>query len=527
MSKKITLLVVLLLIAAISFADDEKKTVKPADSITIQELKDHMFFLASDELEGRYVGSAGYKIAAQYAVTQFRAAGLKPLLKDKDGKPTFLQEVILVKNKMNGYKPWTVKNSSGEKTFEFNTSFISPYAGNPKPDINLNEIIFVGYGISEPDHGWDDLDGFDLKGKTVLLLNGAPMRDKKPVLPKEVHRKYVGFMNIQNKMEKLMGKGVSSMILLPDPILNNFWGQLSRQQGDNARFTIKSTGEEGSDSYIPNIFFIKEDISSMIFAGQEYSPADIKEKGLEGYKTYQLKDININMGFDLEEADETPTWNVVALLEGTDPAMKDQYITLGAHLDHVAPDTMKRIRNGADDNASGSIGVMEVAEAMAMSPGKRPVIFILYGAEEAGLLGSSYFVKHPPVELKQIKANINLDMIGRSDYRNRETRAHYVVGSERLNSGLRKLIEKVNSDTVKWPLDFKNAENMIGNSDHKNFLDKGIPVAFFFSGVHKDLHRYSDDAEKIDYDKMQNICKLVFHVMKELTDMKEVKPENM
>ena len=460
-------------------------------------------------------------------MTQFRAAGLKPILKDKDGKPTFLQEVTLVKRKMKGYKPWTVKNSSGEKSFEFNTSFISPFVGNTKPEINLKDIIFVGYGISEPKHGWDDLDGFDLKGKTVLVLNGAPMRDKNPVLPKEVHRKYAGMMNIQNKMENLMGKGVGSIILLPDPVFNNFWGQLANQQRGGDQFSIKTDSNEEKASAIPNIFFIKDDIAEALFAGQDYSPLNIAKQGMEGYQTYQLKDISIKMGFDVEEADETPTWNVVGLLEGTDPAMKDQYITLGAHLDHVAPDTKKRIRNGADDNASGSIGVMEIAEAMVMSPGKRPVLFILYGAEEAGLLGSNYFVNHPPVELKQIKANINLDMIGRSDHRNKETRAHYVVGSERLNSGLRKLIEKVNSETVKWPLDFKNAENMIGNSDHKNFLDKGIPVAFFFSGVHKDLHRFSDDADKIDYDKMQNICKLVFHVMKELTDMKEVKPENM
>lgn len=523
--KTVFLLLLLVIIAALSFADDNKK-IKPDQTITIQELKDHMYFLASDELEGRYVGSDGYKIAAQYAVTQFRAAGLKPILKDKDGKPTFLQELTLVQRKIEGYKPWVITNPEGESTFEVNTSFITAFAGNPSAEIVLDDIVFVGYGIKEPEHGWNDLEGLDLKGKTALLLNGTPAIDGKPVLPKEINKKYAGIMNLQNKFQALMGTGVRAVIMLPDPVLMNFWGNLGGG-GNHQSYSIKTEPGIENKSFAPNVFFIKDDIAAALFAGQEYSPADIKEKGLEGYKPYQLKDISIKTGIDFTEENETPTWNVVGILEGTDPELKDQYISLGAHLDHVAPDASKRVRNGADDNASGSIGVMEIAEAMVMAPGKRPVLFILYGAEEAGLLGSKYFVDHPPVELNQIKANINLDMIGRTDNRNKETRAHYVVGSERLKSGLRQLIEKVNKDTVNWPLDFENSENMIGSSDHKNFLDRGIPVAFFFSGIHKDLHNHGDDAEKIDFEKMQKICQLVFHVMRELTDMPEVTPENM
>ena len=181
-----------------------------------------------------------------------------------------------------------------------------------------------------------------------------------------------------------------------------------------------------------------------------------------------------------------------------------------------------QVANGADDNASGTAGVMEIAEAMAKNPPRRSVIFIAYTAEEMGLLGSHYFVNAGPVPKEEIKFNVNLDMIGRSGPGNEETRSHYVVTDQDHLAAIEKFISVINDETIKYPLIFDNGSSITGSSDHASYLDVGIPAFFFFSGKHADLHTPGDDADKIDYNKAMEISRLAFLVAEKLANMDEV-----
>jgi Zn-dependent M28 family amino/carboxypeptidase len=192
---------------------------------------------------------------------------------------------------------------------------------------------------------------------------------------------------------------------------------------------------------------------------------------------------------------------------------------VGAHLDHIPP-INGQICNGADDNASGSAGVLEIAEAVARSPFQRSVLFILYTAEETGLYGSRHFVRFCPVPITDILVNINLDMIGRTDRVQAETRSHYALYSEQIDPEIINRIKAVNTDPVMWPLVYKELRTFPGGSDHVSFMERNIPAVFFFSGHHADLHRPTDDADKIEYDKMQKISQLIYRLVEDYANCK-------
>ena len=208
------------------------------------------------------------------------------------------------------------------------------------------------------------------------------------------------------------------------------------------------------------------------------------------------------------------------MVKGTDPDLADHFITLGAHLDHVASGG-EAVANGADDNASGSAGVMEIAEAIAMDPPRRSVVFIAYAAEEMGLNGSHYFVNAGPLSIDEIKFNVNLDMIGRTTAENMDTRSHYVVADKKYQSKLEPFISEINDETIQYPLIFDYNFDL-GSSDHASYHDVGIPSFFFFSGDHEDLHTPGDDAEKIEYDKAVKISRLAYLITMKLANMDEV-----
>lgn len=260
--------------------------------------------------------------------------------------------------------------------------------------------------------------------------------------------------------------------------------------------------------------FLKGAQAAAVFAGQEYDPMAIATRGLEGYRTFGFEDTRLSLGIRAT-GEDFDSVNVGGVVRGTDPALAHQAITVGGHLDHLAP-SAGRVRNGADDNATGSAGVLEIAEAVAARPLRRPVYFCLWTAEESGMAGSRHFLAVPPIPLDDIIVNLCLDMIGRSDDGSARTRAHYVIGSAAITPELKAAIINANAKTAKWPLDFESMEGSMSGSDHYQFHRKGIPTAFWFSGHHQDLHGPGDDAEKIDFEKVQRISQLVYQVTADL-----------
>jgi Zn-dependent M28 family amino/carboxypeptidase len=211
--------------------------------------------------------------------------------------------------------------------------------------------------------------------------------------------------------------------------------------------------------------------------------------------------------------EEIPTWNVLGLVEGTDPDHEDEYVVVTAHLDSTAPRKEGEINNGADDNASGCAGLIEIARAVAAGPPARSVVFVLCSGEEAACIGSRHFVSDPPIPLDRIVANVNMDMIGRTDDASMADRSHYAIDSEKITPEFTRLIQEVNSRTIVWPLKYQSP---VGTSDNLMFHAVGIPAVSFYSGHHEDVNQPTDDALKLDYEKAQKISQLVYEITMEL-----------
>ena len=232
-----------------------------------------------------------------------------------------------------------------------------------------------------------------------------------------------------------------------------------------------------------------------------------------------------------------PTQNVVAVFEGSDPVLKNEYVALGAHYDHVGigiPVNGDGIYNGADDDASGTTAMLAMAEALAKTNTrpKRSVLFVWHAGEEKGLWGSRYFTTYPTIPLDKIVTQLNMDMIGRSkkegdtDPRNRELSGPneiYVIGSKMMSTELGDLADRVNKQYLNMTFDYRyddpnDPNRFFFRSDHIHYARKGIPIVFFFDGEHEDYHRLGDSADKIDYQKMQKVARTVYMLMWEVAN---------
>lgn len=500
-----------------SFTNEEEKT-SPVHTITVEELREHVFFLASDSLGGRVVGTPGYQTAVHYGVREFRAAGLKPIMMDSLGKETYLQPVPFSRRASGDSGRLVVKTPEGEVEFVEGESFkflvFKPMDLLDKP----YPVVFVGFGIEEPDVGWNDYEGLNLHGKIAVMLPGAPMGNGKPVFPEDQHRIYSTGDGDGKRFHALFKRGPAAVLLLA-----NQWRSQNWDKFGNAATKVKLLYRDDRDTdtgkpprsnsrHRTSQMVVRSEVLGALFRGQEYSPNRMKGFGIKDYETFDLKDASVRYQLHFSGG-KFHSYNAVAIVEGSDPELRNEYVTVGAHLDHIAPQN-GQICNGADDNASGSTGVLEIAEAVAMSPPRRSVIFILYTAEEIGLHGSRHFVNHCPVPLDDVLVNINLDMIGRTG-KGLENRAHNVVVPKDFYSEFKDIIETVNERSVRWPLVFKKYHQIRGGSDHLSFHERGIPAVFFFSGHHEDLHRPSDDPEKIDYEKMQKVSQLIYELVME------------
>ena len=511
MSRKVITLLSLLscIFLTIAIADEDKK-VSPVETITLEEIKDHMYFLASDELGGRVLGTPGYEIAAKYAVSQFRAAGIKPILKDKDGKDTYLQEVPVILSTVNGPASFNLITPSGTSTIGTAENLKLLEVMNVSKNTPPKEVVFVGFGIEEPEYGWNDLEGLDLEGKLVIVMGGAPTKDGKPVLPEKKHNRYKSMMGFQDKlMNIVMKRKAMSLLVLPDKNLAALWMMIPDPKGKKFLSLKSPTHIKGG---LGEIFVLlgKDDFFKDIFAGQEYNPLENPEDPMDGYKPFVLKDVKMQLQMQTEDKD-VMSWNVVGVVEGTDPQLKKEYVSLAGHLDHIDP-IKGKVCNGADDNASGSIGVIEIGEALAMAPPKRSVLLALWAGEEKGLLGSMHFVNNCPVGMENITVNLNLDMIGRTDKPSEATGRHYALGAIETHPTFQKAVEAVNQRTYKMPLAYSKGDTTLGGSDHMNFQLQGVPSICFYSGPHKDYHKTTDDPDKIEWQKMLTICKLNYEL---------------
>jgi hypothetical protein len=429
------------------------------------KLAKDLYFFADDAREGRGVGTDGLNQSADYIAARFKSLGLRTLPGCGDFFQPFFYTIA------TGVKPSTTLRF-GDTTYTQGEQY-RPLRFSPDGEFNA-PVVFVGYGITDEKKGYDDYAGIDAKGKVVLVLRYGPKGEDAPQQT-----------TLNGKASNAASHGAAALLLVNPP----------RYHGGDELLGFASAD---AASKIP-FLHIKQEIANEMLkrAGaknltelQDAIDADLKPK------SFALENVTVSGKVEIERK-KTPIKNVLAYLPGG--KSPNEYVVVGAHYDHLgrggsgslAPRSHE-IHNGADDNASGTTAVLSLAEKLVYAGRRdRSIIFVLFSGEEEGLLGSEYFVEHPPIPLTNIVAMLNLDMVGR--IRNETL---YVGGA-----GTAGTFDAILAGADKSsPLQLKSiGKGGRGPSDHQSFAMKGIPVIFFFSGMHADYHRPTDDADKINF----------------------------
>src|SRR5690606_15169628 len=421
--------------------------------------------------------------------------------------------------------------SIGKTEFTFLKDFYLP-GDEPTEKNQQLELVFAGYGIETDKHS--DYKNLDVKDKTVVILNGEPKDTKGNFLISGAKNPTAWQTDYRSKLKLAREKGVKNLIIISDQSDAQFVKQLDflRHRLEKPRLDFPSQKQAGAQT--PVIFVSPKAGAALL---------NTNAKKLDAYKTQVSKagkpvtakfKPTKNATLSAEKTrNPVATENVLALVEGSDK--KDEIIVITAHYDHVGMDPDLKgdqIFNGADDDGSGTVALLEMAQAFmeakkAGNGPRRSILFMAVTAEEKGLLGSEYYVNNPVFPLQNTVANLNIDMIGRLDEKYANDKNYvYVIGSDKLSSELHQISEAANAKHTNLKLDYTyNDENdpnrFYYRSDHYNFAKNNIPVAFYFNGVHEDYHQPGDEVEKILFDKMETITRLVFHTAWELANREE------
>jgi hypothetical protein len=486
---------------------------QPVELIRANHLKADIFFLAADEMAGRKTASNEARIAANYAASEFLRLGLKPL-GDND---TYFQTYDLVKAVQDDAAISLTAQFTGiEKTYQINHDFDPDFSSNTST-IATAPVVFLGYGIGAPEYGYNDLSGIDLKGKIALILSHEPQEF-------DEHSKFKGKWNTlhaygDSKFEVLRKAGAAGVLVI--------------RESNPHRPPDKPSGPHDWDMTTPlyalagrtldfPIDDINEDVADELLATSGKTVSSLQRAIDASFRpqSFVVPGVTVTIRKELKERQVVHGRNVIAMLEGSDPALKKEYVIVSAHYDHVGV-VQGRIYRGADDNASGVAGVLEVARAYALGKvkPKRSVVFLLFDSEEEGLLGAFYYVSHPVLPLGQTVAVLNSDMIGRDEntptWPNIAATSHNSVNltGTLYNPELRQVIEQSNHD-IHLDLDFKtdtsDPEEWFDRSDHFPFAVNSVPMVLFTTGEHADYHTENDTWDKINYPKLEKIARLIF-----------------
>jgi len=542
-SKTLSLLIIIFVINSVLEAQIPSGYEKGLSTISQDEIYTNLSFLASDSLKGRAAGSSECLISAMYIAEKFQQYGLKPLLpinkkfrkaaapvlnsdenetavdldvEDESDYDSYFQKFTMKKTRLLENNTISLhqeyENGKSVTNYKYINDFIIQYTG--PDDLSITApVIFAGYGIDEGENDYNDYsDGkkeIDVRNKIVLIVDGFPQEnDPNSSFSKS---KNVLYRNIRRKAEAAQNKGALAVLVVASPFKNDPPVNFKFEKRKNIFCRDTYTIPELTSQSIP-VIFITKNVASNLFNG---TGKTLKAQLNEIEKTlnpqaFQLADkkLSIDINFHTELVN---TQNVAGFIEGTDPVLKNEYVVFGAHYDHVglgyygAMDKKNAgiVHNGADDNASGTAGLIEIAEAFSKTPPKRSIIFIAFSAEENGIHGSRYYVNVQPLKpVEQTIAMINLDMISRNNDK------LLWVGGAFYSEDIIKIAEEANK-LVGFELLY-NTGLLSMASDQAHFLRKEIPALFFFAGMHDDYHSPSDDIDKVSIKKIENTSKLAY-----------------
>lgn len=506
-----------LTLTTLSYAQDD--ATKYAGSITPADLKKHLVIIASDSLEGRDTGSPGQKKAAEYVSKYFKAYGLKPIADNGEGEKSYLQKYKLYKR---SYGEVYVKIDG--KKYELNKDFYLNGLQSVPEETETN-VVLAGYGIEEG--SYNDYAGLDVNNKSVIVFEGEPKSaDGKYLLSGTAEKSKWGTpVAWQTKVKLALAKGAKYVFIITDKSGDDLDKEIRQRSVMARRFsapTLKPVQESANGIAS---FVVTPDMAASILNTSSQKLAKAKSDIDQGSK---IKTFTGKVSFKSERITEiVNTENVAGFMEGSDK--KDEVLVISAHLDHIGISANGEINNGADDDGSGTVSLLEIAEAFskAKADGKGPrrsILFLNVTGEEKGLFGSEYYSENPLLPLSSTIADLNIDMIGRvDDAHKNDPKYVYVIGADKLSSELHTISEDANKKYVNYKLDYtfndpKDPNRFYYRSDHYNFAKKNVPVIFYFTGVHEDYHRPGDDVEKIMFDKQAPIVKLVFYTAWELVN---------
>ena len=461
-------------------------------------------YLASDALQGRGTPGPGLDSAGNYIARQFELSGIKPL------KGNYFQDIQFCYYDLGNDLFLSMVKDLQTINFELKKDFI-PYdfSGSLPAE---GAMVFAGYGITAPEYNYDDYKDIDVEHKIVVILRQEPgQTDSAQTKFKGVELSHYSWL--EEKQKTARDHGAAGILVISGPL--NF---ASQQPSGYPWPTLSDTLPKfplpmrycGSQTENIPMVSVGESIIRELFGSvdtlkrlQQHIDHDMQPHSFEIAGKTLVMNINLT---------DRPIGgrNVIGFIEGADPILKNEAVVVGGHYDHLGLRKERKpgadsVYNGADDNASGTSGMLAVARSFASMPAppKRSIIFMAFAGEEMGLLGSETYVRNPLWPLGKTVAMFNLDMISRNSPDSLE-----IIGA-RQNPGLVKIIRKQNKETGFILAESKDKE-MDEGSDHYSFFEKGVPAVFFFAGLHKDYHKVTDEADKIDAGKAARVARLAF-----------------
>ena len=512
---------------ALKISSDEKKVV---ENVTAKQLSDYLYFVASDEMEGRDTPSRGLDTTAKFIGMNLSKWGFKPA--GDDG--SFYQKIALRRDSVD---PAATSVDIGGQKFSYGDDLVR-VSGTATGTMTA-KVVYAGNGWMVKSKGLNPYANLDVKGKIIAVYGeGQPSQRSLVPMPAGITQADLPQAgrgtDWADATAYARANGAAGVLVLPSKFFADNWPMVTQNFG-RTRLVVDKLAQPAPNPQagaVPTVFIASTKLANALFAGESGNPMTGATNSFE-----LAKDFTFSIGTKTEMV---WTQNVVALWEGRDPALKSEMVAIGAHYDHVgmqpnAPGD--KIWNGADDDGSGTVAVLSIAEALAKAPKrpKRSVLFVWHCGEEKGLWGSEYFNKFPTVDIKKVTAQLNIDMIGRSkkvdDTAPRDKdlsgeSAIYVIGKDMMSSTLGSVVSGVNAGYLKLNYDTryddpKDPNRFFFRSDHFNYAVNGIPIAFWFDGEHVDYHGAGDEPSKIDYAKMEKVARTIMLTLLKLTDLKE------
>ena len=493
------------------FAQDTV-AIKYGNNIKAEDMSVYLHRLASDEFEGRETGQKGQKLAAEYIAKYFSSIGIPPY---RD--TTYFQQYPLILKHIEG-----CDITSNNKKFELFKDYYY-FPGLDDTLINSRDIVFFGYGINEKNYT-DFNKSVDIRGKIVIVLNDEPANKKGKSYITKTKERSDWTTRWKKKVNYLKEYEPAAILIVVDSVEVN----VKANEHSIKTPTLKLSSADNKLKTIPHIYISRE-LANKILSTTNKNIDELEKKIRKKGKPNSFE-FKSQITIDMKRLEEKiSAENVLGYVEGTD--LKNQLIVISGHYDHLGKDGDK-IYYGADDDGSGTSAVMELAKAFTIAKKeghgpRRSILFMTVSGEEKGLLGSEYYSENPVFPLDSTVADLNIDMIGRLDEKHKENSNYiYVIGSDKLSTELHKINENANTAYAKLELDYTfnspdDPNRFYYRSDHYNFAKKNIPVIFYFNGTHADYHKPTDTVDKIDFNKMEKITRLVFFTAWQLANQNE------